>query len=104
MEDFMADDKRINEALELLNEVARDRKSDIQDAVNKKYTDLKSVLESFTSNVQERATDLYEDGRRKVTDAATDIDLTVRRNPWAFIGGAAAFGIIMGYLMGRKRD
>lgn len=99
----MAEDRRINEALELLNAVARDKKSDLQEAMSQKYTDLKSVMEAFTSNVQDRATDAYETGKRKVTDVATDVDLTVRRNPWAFIGGAAVVAYMMGYFMGRSK-
>lgn len=97
------EDKRIDEALELLNAVARDKKVELQETVAGKYNDLRSLIGAFTDNVQERATDTYEAGKQKVADMATDVDLTVRRNPWAFIGGAAVFAYFFGYLMGRKR-
>jgi hypothetical protein len=49
------DDKRINEALELLNEVAREKKAELQAAVAHKYTDLASAMSACTGQVKERA-------------------------------------------------
>lgn len=97
------DDKRIDEALELLNEVARDKKAELQETVAHKYNDLRSLVGAFAEGVQEKATEKFEEGKRKVTDIATDVDLTVRRSPWAFIGGAAVVAYFFGYFMGRSK-
>mgnify|MGYP001636576885 CR=1 FL=1 len=51
------EDKRINEALELLNTVARDKKAELQAALENKYTDLSSVVSAFTDQMKNRATE-----------------------------------------------
>jgi len=97
------DDKRINEALELLNAVAHDRKADLEAAVKDKYTDFTSLVSALGDQAKNRATEKYHAGKQRVVDAAGDIDETVHRNPWAFIGGAALTGLLLGLLLGRSR-
>jgi len=101
MEKF--EDKRINEALELLNEVARDKKVELQIAMKNKYTDLSSVLSAFADQVKNRASENYQTGKQKVVDVATDIDKSVHKSPWAYIGGTAAAALVLGFLLGRSR-
>lgn len=97
------EDKRINEALELLNTVARDKKAELQAAMENKYTDLSSVVSAFTDQMKNRATETFEAGKQKVLDVASDIDKSVHKNPWAYIGGAAAVALVFGFLLGRSR-
>ncbi|MEK7775004.1 MAG: hypothetical protein AAB305_03860 [Candidatus Zixiibacteriota bacterium] len=97
------EDKRINEALELLNAAARDKKSELQAAMETKYTDLSSVVSAFTDQVKNRTTEKFEAGKQKVVDVATDINESAHKNPWAFVGGAAAAALVFGYLLGRSR-
>jgi len=97
------DDKRINEALELLNAAARDKKEELQTALANKYTDLSSVFGSITDQMRQRVTSTYEAGKQKVVDVATDIDKSVHKNPWAYIGGTAAAALLFGFLLGRSR-
>ena len=97
------DDKRINEALELLNTVARDKKAELQSAIENKYTDLSSVVGSFSRQMKNRATEKFEAGKQKVVDIGTDIDTSVHQNPWAYIGGATVMGLVFGFLLGRSR-
>ena len=97
------EDKRINEALELLNTVARDKKAELQAAMENKYTDLSSVVSAFTDQMKNRATEKFEAGKQKVVDVASYIDKSVHKNPWAYIGGAAAAALVFGFLLGRSR-
>jgi len=97
------EDKRINEALELLNAAARDKKAELQAAMEDKYTDLSSVVSAFTRQMKDRASEKYEAGKQKVVDVATDIDHSVHKHPWAYIGGAAATAMVFGFLLGRSR-
>ena len=97
------DDKRINEALELLNAVARDKKSELQAAMEGKYTDLSSVVSAFAGQMKNRATEKFEAGKQKVVDVATDIDKSVHKNPWAYVGGAAAVALVCGFMLGSSR-
>jgi ElaB/YqjD/DUF883 family membrane-anchored ribosome-binding protein len=97
------DDKRIDEALALLNSAARDKKAELQAAMENKYTDLSSVVSSFSEQVKAAASDKFEAGKQKVVNVASDIDKSVHKNPWAYIGGAAAAALVLGFLMGRSR-
>ena len=97
------EDKRINEALELLNAAARDKKSELQAAMEDKYTDLSSLVSAFTHKVKSTAAEKYEAGKQKVVDVATDIDKSVHVHPWAYIGGASAAALVFGFLLGRSR-
>jgi ElaB/YqjD/DUF883 family membrane-anchored ribosome-binding protein len=97
------EDKRINEALELLNAVARDKKADLQAAMEDKYTDLSSVVSAFTQKMRDQATDKFQAGKQKVVEVAGNVDRNVHQNPWAYIGGAAAVGLVFGFLLGRSR-
>lgn len=97
------EDARINEALELLNAVARDRKQELQTAIEQKYSDLRAAVGGFTDEVKHRATETYEAGRQKVEDTVADVDQSVRRNPYLYIGGAALVGMVVGMLLSRSR-
>lgn len=96
-------DKRINEALELLNEVAKEKKVELQTAIENKYTDLASVVGSLTNDMKHRASAQFESGKVKVTEMCHEVDKNVHSNPWAFIGGAAAVAMVAGYFLGRSR-
>ena len=86
------DDKRISEALELLNAVARDRKAELEAAVRNKYTDFTSLVSALSDQAKSRAAEKYDAEKQKIIDVAGDIDQRAHRNPWAFIGGAALTG------------
>ena len=97
------EDKRINEALELLNAAARDQKTELRAAMESKYTDLAALLGALGHEVRSRAVEKYEAGRQKVVDTAGDIDKSVHRNPWAYIGGTMAAALLLGFVLGRSR-
>jgi ElaB/YqjD/DUF883 family membrane-anchored ribosome-binding protein len=96
------EDKRINEALELLNTVARDKKAELQAAMENKYTDLSSVVSAFTDQMKNRATETFQASKQKVVDVASNIDKSVHKNPWAYIGGVAAAALMFGFLLDKS--
>ena len=40
---------------------------------------------------------------RKAKELAGTVDESVHQNPWAYIGGAAAVGVLIGYILGRNK-
>lgn len=97
------EDKRIAEALELLNAVARDKKAELEAVMLDKYDDLTSLVGSFGGRVRDRAAEKYEAGKQKVVDTAKDIDTRVHRNPWAYVAGAALAGLLLGVILSKSR-
>ena len=97
-----SDVKRINEALELLNEVAKDKRAELRDLVNDKYDNLKSALGGVAEELQHQARKTYEQGKEKVKDLASKSDESVHKNPWPYLGGTAIGFLVLGFFLGRS--
>lgn len=80
---------------------------------------LEDVLQSFASDAKEdiadarqRAEVLLKETRARMNgrgrlhqaayDAASNADTLVRENPWTSVGAAAAVGLVIGALLGRR--
>jgi ElaB/YqjD/DUF883 family membrane-anchored ribosome-binding protein len=93
----------LHEALAHLNEAAKESREEIRKLVNEKYTDLRDTLagaaQSSAGWVKEQGAEAVD--KTKMT--ATAVDKSVHRNPWAYVGGAAAAGLVLGLLIGRHK-
>lgn len=106
--------QKIAEALELLEEAAKQKKDELKSVMADKYTYLKNaVVETEHSLVQSlaeaknhaiaaaaHAKDVTVD---KACEVARGVDKSVHQNPWPYIGGTAAIGLLLGYILGRNR-
>ncbi|MCX7009009.1 MAG: hypothetical protein NTY53_17470, partial [Kiritimatiellaeota bacterium] len=104
---------KIEEALKLLEEAAKQKKDELKAAMSDKYTHLKSVLVETEHNLAQKlseakthavesaahAKDVVVD---KTCEVARGVDKSVHENPWPYIGGTAAVGLLLGYILGRK--
>jgi ElaB/YqjD/DUF883 family membrane-anchored ribosome-binding protein len=90
---------KISEALELLNEAAKEKRDELNGLMANKYA---HIREAMTSGV-EHAQEAILQGKEKVKEIAGDVDKRVHKDPWAYIAGAAAVSLLLGYLMGSKR-
>ena len=105
---------KIAEALKLLDEAAKQKKVELKTVLSDKYTHLREVLSGAESSLAQSlskarqhvvasATHARDVGIEKARAVAADVDKAVRCNPWPFIGGMAAAGLLLGYLLGRDR-
>ena len=103
--------EKIAEALDLINEAAKDKKDEIREMMSEKYHGLKEVLlgseikhsfDSAKKSAAEAAAKAKDIGEEKVKEFATQVDQNVHSSPWQFIGGAALFSLLLGYILGRK--
>jgi ElaB/YqjD/DUF883 family membrane-anchored ribosome-binding protein len=97
------DDKRINEALELLNDVAKDKKAELQGMLSQKYGDLQAAIGGAASKLQHNVVEGYTRSKEKVQELASEVDESVHKNPWPYIGGTALGFLILGYFLGRSK-
>jgi len=100
--DELFGDKRINEALELLNEVAKDKRVELSKIIAVRYGNLKSILESMGERIQHESAEVYHRGKEKIVGTAKEVDESVHKNPWPYIAGAALTTLVVGYLFGRS--
>ena len=103
--------KKFEEALQLLNEAAREKKEEIQDLLGDKYAHIRDVVRDAALKNQKQFTryrklteDALEEGTEKLKDIASDVDERVHENPWPYIGGVAIGALLLGFILGSSRD
>ncbi len=111
METATTSNEKISEALKLLNEAAREKKTEFQHLLTDKYAHLKdAVLESEHTVAQaleaakKRAVEAAAQAKEYGLEKAKQVDEQVHKNPWPYIGGAAGFGLLLGYILGRNNS
>jgi ElaB/YqjD/DUF883 family membrane-anchored ribosome-binding protein len=93
MEQQVLDDPRVNEALNLLNDVAKEKKDQLQRLVTERYADVKNLISGSTGALESSASGTIE---KSVN--------VVKRNIWPFLGGVAAVFLVAGYLIRGIKD
>ena len=101
---------KITEALELLNEAAKEKKDELKGLFTDKYSHIKQVIVAEAEHgrqIFDKAKHLTRDaiveGEKKMKEVAGEADKRVHKDPWPYIAGAAVFSILLGYVMGSKR-
>lgn len=101
---------KINDALELLNEAAKEKKDELRGLLTDKYSHIKQAMATGAQHGREvidKAKCLTQDaivkGEEKIKEVVSEADQRVRKDPWPYIAGTAVFSLLLGYLMGSKR-
>lgn len=101
--------EKIEGALKLLDEAAKDTKEDISGLVREKYHNLERSIAQIEPklrrnlrDVSDQATTAIEEGKKVARETATSVDQSVHSSPWSYVGGAALAGVVVGFLLGRK--
>ena len=99
--------KKFQEALELLNEAAREKKDEIQGLLGDKYSDIRQIIEQAAKKQQKTlkqaqrlAGEWMEGGEETLRDVASEVDEKVHENPWQYIAGAAVGALLLGFILG----
>ena len=114
MEHANTSHENIAEALKLLEHAATQKKDELKTVLSDKYTNLRGLIVDSDSTLRKSLTTAKEHaleavlhaksvGVEKVRDVASDVDKNVRQNPWPYIAGVAAVGLLGGYILGRNR-
>jgi ElaB/YqjD/DUF883 family membrane-anchored ribosome-binding protein len=101
---------KITEALELLNEAAKEKRDELKGLLTDKYSHIKQALAAGAEHgkqMYDKAKHLTHDalieGEEQIKKVAIEVDKSVHKDPWPYIAGAAAFSLLVGYLLGSRR-
>jgi len=106
--------ENIAEALKLLEEAAKQKKDELKSLLSDKYTHLRSVLADTEGSLLKSLSDAKQHAVaaaahakdvsvEKACEIAHDVDKHVHQNPWPYIAGTAAVGVLLGFILGRSR-
>jgi ElaB/YqjD/DUF883 family membrane-anchored ribosome-binding protein len=90
------------ELLQDLRNLISEAEAMVSDSVKEHSTEAIEALRERFEAAQERVTDLYAAGRRKVVAGARYTDEKIRENPYQAIAIAAGVGLLIGVLLGRS--
>ena len=90
---------KISEALELLNEAAKDKKEELKSLMTNKYAYIQEAMATGIDQTQH----VLVQGKEKVKEIVCDVDKHAHKEPWIYIAGTAVASLLLGYLMGSKR-
>ncbi len=104
--------EKINEALKLLEDAAKENKDQFLCATTGRYENLKGAildekglkerLALAAQKAAEMAANLKEAAADKAKEIAGAIDQNVRKNPWPYVAGVAVGALMLGFVLGRK--
>ena len=101
--------QKISEALQLLEEAAKEKREDVRKLISDKYAGVKNLFVSTEAQVTDAlrkarsyASEKASYGEEKVKEYSKALDQEVHRNPWHYIGGAALGGLLLGFILGKK--
>jgi ElaB/YqjD/DUF883 family membrane-anchored ribosome-binding protein len=96
------ENKNIDEALALLNELAKDKTAELKDMISAKYGNLKSALGGVAGRMQHGARETHARGQKRAEELASNADTGVRKNPWPYLGGTALVFLVLGCFFGGR--
>jgi ElaB/YqjD/DUF883 family membrane-anchored ribosome-binding protein len=85
--------QKLEEALNLVNETAKEKKEQLINLMEQKYSNLRVLLSDVALNNREILGQVRRMAEKKV-----------RRNPLGTIGGVAAGSLLLGFLFGVSRS
>jgi len=105
--------EKISEALKMLEEAAKEKKSELQNMLKGKYSTFKEALIDGEQDLADAlgvakkraikaAENAGEIGAKRARELAEELDEQVHENPWHYIGGVALGALLIGYILGRK--
>jgi ElaB/YqjD/DUF883 family membrane-anchored ribosome-binding protein len=98
-----SDDKKISEALEVLEEMAKRKKTELQEMVSSGYTNLGELFATLATDIEIHAKEATMEYKDAVIGLVSKVDKMVRKNPWPYIGGVALGVLILGAFQGRRK-
>ncbi len=101
---------KIQDALELLNDAAQDKKHEVYEMIGDKYEFLREMFEETVHNgqsaaehVQKRLAKGFHSEEKKIRDAAGQLGKKIKQDPWKVLGGVALGSLVVGLFLARRK-
>ncbi len=101
---------KISEALELLNETAKEKRDELKGLMANRYSHIREAMtagvergKKVLNHTKDLTQEAIVEGGEKMKEIAGNVDKRVHKDPWVYISGAAAASLLLGYFMGSKR-
>ena len=101
---------KLQDALELLNEAAKEKKEELYDVMGDKYSHIRDILSDTAKNGKKVVNHSRKEfikalhGReQEFVHKAKEIDKQIHENPWMYVGIVAVSSVLLGYLMNHKK-
>jgi ElaB/YqjD/DUF883 family membrane-anchored ribosome-binding protein len=101
--------EKIEEALQLLQEAAEEKKDEVKKLLSGKYASLRDAVVDIEGTLAEKVEELTRKAdhvrvvaEKKARKIATEVDEKVHEDPWRVIGWTTVTALLVGYLLGRK--
>lgn len=102
--------QKIDEALALLNEVAKEKKTEIDQLIREEYSNIQEIMggikDTYTEVIEKTKQNIsgaVAGGEERIKEISTGIDKRVHENPWLFLMVAVTTGFLFGYMFGGSR-
>ncbi len=101
---------KLDEALDLLNDAAKLKKEEFSRILTDKYSSLKDAVVGSVSGqrdafeeIRETIEEAIRESEEAVRESADLLDKEVCKNPWPYLGGAAAVALLLGFILGDSK-
>jgi ElaB/YqjD/DUF883 family membrane-anchored ribosome-binding protein len=105
---------KIQQALELLNEAARDKRDELYEVLESQYDDLRKVVGNVstsllekTGEIKERTESVIHNGQKKIEESVSNtaerVTESVKKHPWGVLGVLAAGAFVLGVRASSKK-
>ena len=102
--------QKFEEAIQLLNEAALEKKKEIESLLGDKYENVREKIEEAVSKNQDQfhrmrklVEDSIEEGQGQLEKKKKQVNSEVRKNPWKYLGGTALGALLLGMMMGSRK-
>ena len=101
--------KKFEDAIELLNQAAKDKKGEIEGLLGDKYDSIREAIEEAISKnksqfnrVKKLVESTIDESQTRINQKKGMLEKEVRSKPWKYLGGTAAGALLLGFIMGSR--
>lgn len=101
---------KIESALQTLQDAAKESGDDLKYLLREKFDTVKDFVADVVDEASELSSDfkakaekVFKRTQQNAQKTMKQIDKSIHENPWPYIGGGAAIGLVLGILLGSRR-